>query len=42
MPIISYFGMLFEWHDTKFELVNSERGYSLEEIASVFDDDKKI
>lgn len=42
MPIISYFGMLFEWHDSKFELVNLERGYSLEEIASVFDDDYSV
>ena len=39
MPIVNLFGMLFEWHDDKFDLVNIKRGYTLEEIASVFDDD---
>lgn len=39
MPIIELYGIIFEWHDPKFELVNAERGYSLEEVASVFDDD---
>lgn len=34
MPIFEYLGILFEWHDPKFELVNSERGYTLEEIAN--------
>ncbi|OOR87644.1 hypothetical protein B0181_10010 [Moraxella caviae] len=42
MPIISLFGLWFEWHDPKFEKVNRERGYTLEEIASVFDDDYSI
>ena len=39
MPIVNLFGMWFEWHDDKFDLVNIKRGYTLEEIASVFDDD---
>ncbi len=42
MPIINFFGLIFEWHDPKFELVNAKRGYSLEEIVSVFDDDYSI
>ncbi len=42
MPIISLFGVIFEWHDPKFELANSKRGYTLEEIATVFDDDYSI
>lgn len=42
MPIISFFGIIFEWHDAKFEKVSTERGYSLEEIASVFDDNYAI
>lgn len=39
MPIISIFGIIFEWHDAKFEKVNKQRGFSLEEIATVFEDD---
>ena len=42
MPIVNLFGMLFEWHDDKFALVNIKRGYTLEEIASVFDDDYAV
>ncbi len=42
MPIINLFGVIFEWHDPKFELVNAKRGYSLSEVASVFDDDYSI
>lgn len=42
MPIISFFGIIFEWHDAKFEKVSAERGFSLEEIASVFDDDYAV
>lgn len=42
MPIFKYLGIIFEWHDPKFERVNSERGYTLEEIASVFDDDYSV
>lgn len=42
MPIISMFGILFEWHDAKFEIVNAKRGYALAEIVSVFDDDYAV
>lgn len=42
MPIFEYLGIIFEWHDPKYELVNSSRGYTLEEIASVFDDDYSV
>ena len=28
MPIVNLFGMLFEWHDDKFALVNIKRGYT--------------
>ncbi len=42
MPIIDFFGLIFEWHDDKFELVHRNRGISLEEVASVFLDDNSI
>ena len=42
MPILNLFGMIFEWHDAKFELVHQNRGISLEEVASVFFDDYSI
>lgn len=42
LPIITIFGIMFEWHDDKFEKVNSERGYTLEEIATVFEDDYAV
>ena len=42
MPILDLFGMVFEWHDDKFELVHQNRGVSLEEVASVFFDDYSI
>ena len=42
MPILNLFGMIFEWHDAKFELVHQNRGISLEEVASVFFDDCSI
>lgn len=42
MPIFEYLGIIFEWHDPKFELVNRERGYTIEEIASIFDDDYAV
>ncbi len=38
MPILEFFGLLFEWHDPKFELVHAKRGITLEEVASVFSD----
>lgn len=42
MPIFEFLGLVFEWHDPKFELVNNNRGYELEEIASIFDDDYSV
>ena len=42
MPILDLFGMVFEWHDDKFELVHQNRGITLEEVASVFFDDYSI
>lgn len=42
MPILRLFGLIFEWHDPKFELVHAQRGYTLEEIASVFLDEYSI
>lgn len=35
MPIIDYRGMVFEWFDTKFELVAKKRQLSFEEVCSV-------
>lgn len=42
MPIFEFLGLIFEWHDPKYELVNNERGYTIEEIASVFNDDYSV
>lgn len=42
MPILNLFGLIFEWHDDKFELVHKNRGITLEEVASVFFDDNAI
>ena len=39
MPILTYRGMVFEWFDGKFELVNKQRELSFEEVCSVFFDD---
>lgn len=38
MPVIKYGGMLFEWHDPKYELVFSKRNISFQEAVSVFGD----
>ena len=38
MPIINYGGVLFEWHDPKYELVLSKRNISVQEAVSVFGD----
>lgn len=35
---MEFYGLIFEWHDPKFELVHGERGITLEEVASVFGD----
>lgn len=42
MPIIELFGMIFEWHDQKYELVNGKRKITFEEVVSVFDDENAI
>lgn len=42
MAILDLFGLIFEWHDDKFEMVYQSRGISLEEVASVFFDDYSI
>lgn len=42
MPILNLFGLIFEWHDDKFELVHKNRGIDLEEVASVFFDDNAV
>lgn len=36
MPLLEYYGVLFEWHDDKAELVLKNRALTLEEVASVF------
>lgn len=38
MPIIKLGGMIFEWHDPKYELVLSKRKITFEEVVSVFTD----
>lgn len=42
MAILDLFGLIFEWHDDKFEMVHSKRGITLEEVASVFFDDNSL
>lgn len=42
MPIIKLFGLTFEWHDSKFELVHSKRGITLDEASSIFFDSNVI
>lgn len=38
MPTFEFGGMIFEWHDPKYELVLSKRKISFEEVVSVFSD----
>ena len=38
MPILEICGMVFEWHDPKYELVLSKRKISFEEVVSGFSD----
>lgn len=38
MPILEFGGMLFEWHDPKYELVSNKRKITFEEVVSVFSD----
>lgn len=42
VPVIELFGMIFEWHDPKYELVKGKRHISFEEAISVFDDERAI
>lgn len=42
MPIVEICGMIFEWHDPKYELVLGKRKISFEEVVSVFFDDGAI
>ncbi|STZ07490.1 Protein of uncharacterised function (DUF497) [Moraxella caprae] len=42
MPILSLFGLIFEWHDEKYELVHKNRGITLDEVVSVFFDDNAL
>lgn len=39
MPLIEYYGLLFEWHDKKMDLVYRGREITFEEVCSVFLDD---
>lgn len=38
MPVLELYGIVFEWHDNKFELVYNGREISFEEVCSVFID----
>lgn len=42
MPILELFGIIFEWHDPKYELTLHKRDISFEEVISVFGDDNAI
>lgn len=39
MPLIDFYGLLFEWHDLKLEMVYRGRDITFEEVCSVFLDD---
>lgn len=34
MPIFEFLGLIFEWHNPKFELVNNERGNTVRIITA--------
>ncbi|MGL5402528.1 MAG: BrnT family toxin, partial [Acinetobacter sp.] len=36
MPLIEYYGLLFEWHDKKMELVYRGREITFDEVCSIF------
>ena len=36
MPLIEFYGLLFEWHDQKMETVYKGRQITFEEVCSVF------
>ena len=42
MPLIEYYGLLFEWHDKKMEIVYRGREITFEEVCSVFLDPELI
>ncbi len=42
MPILELHGIIFEWHDDKFEMVYKGREISFEEVCSVFLDPNEI
>lgn len=42
MPILEYNGLIFEWHDTKFELVKNQRAINFEEACSVLFDECSV
>jgi uncharacterized DUF497 family protein len=39
MPLIEFYGLLFEWHDLKLETVYKGREITFDEVCSVFFDD---
>lgn len=42
MPTIEFFGLIFEWHDDKFEMVYQGRNIEFAEACSVFFDDYAV
>lgn len=42
MPILEFGGMIFEWHNPKYELVHGKRNITFEEVVSVFADNFAI
>ena len=42
MPLIEYYGLLFEWHDQKMDTVYRGREITFEEVCSVFLDSYAI
>ncbi len=42
MPIIEFRGLIFEWHDAKFEMVYKGRQITFEEACSTFFDDYAV
>lgn len=42
MPILEFLGIIFEWHDPKYELVLGKRNITFDEVVSVFADNNAI
>lgn len=38
MPLLELFGIIFEWHDEKYDVVYAGRELTFEEVCSVFFD----